>query len=255
MDEEIPQQPVEDAAPPEDPGPLVPWEDRGRYPALASRVAATIGLILKRPDEAGPALARGGVGPAIAFCALTALPAQWLVQAIVQLGGATQAMQGEALAFLHLPEPPAPTPEQLALQKIIAWVAVAAFPLTFALGMAFSGALMHFGLWMTRAAKRGIEVSYRTILYANGALSWMSLLIALGVLLPGALRWITQIVGLAVGLGFFTYQGILLAKAHGAETWRGVVGVFLPILLLCVCAGCCIGVLAGGVAAASGALH
>ncbi|HJW08842.1 MAG TPA: hypothetical protein VJ483_04360 [Holophagaceae bacterium] len=249
MDQEIPIQA------PEAPRPLMPWEDRERFPSLGSRALATIGLILGRPDEAGPALAAGTVGPAIAFCALLALPAQWITQAVVQLSGASQAMQTEAVAFLHLPAMPEPTAEQLAMQRIVAWVAVAVFPLTFAVGMLVVGALMHAGLWMVRAAARGIEVTFRTVLYANGALSWMSLIITLGVLLPGPVRWITQLIGLAVGLGFFTYQGILLAKAHGVETWRGIVGVFLPVLILGLCICCCVAMLAGGAAAAAGALH
>ncbi|MGH7535828.1 MAG: hypothetical protein ACREMG_09595, partial [Gemmatimonadales bacterium] len=51
-----------------------------------------------------------------------------------------------------------------------------------------------------------------------------------------------------LSLAFFVQAGLLLAKAHGTDTWRGVVGIFLPWVVFGCCCGAAILAL-GGLAA------
>jgi hypothetical protein len=152
--------------------------------------------------------------------------------------------------WFHLPEPPPPSAQQVAFQKIFGWIQVAAYPLLIAMGFLLFGALVHGGLWLLRGLRhgRGIEVTYRTLLYLGGALSWLGLINATGAFLPGGAFWAHQAFSLALGLGFLTYHGILLAEGHGVERWRGILGIFLPGILLCVVCTCCLAVLGAGAA-------
>jgi hypothetical protein len=41
-----------------------------------------------------------------------------------------------------------------------------------------------------------------------------------------------------LSLAFFIQAGVLLARAHGTELWRGVTGLLLPwVVLVCCCGG------------------
>lgn len=230
-------------------GPVVPWEDPARFPALATRAIATFGILL-RPSEAGSAIGSGRrLGPPLTFYAAVGFPLLWLAQILAALlrAGASPPWMGH----FGLPQAPAPSPEAMGLQRTIALVGALAAPISMAFSLAITGAVTHAGLWMTRGlrAGKGIEVTYRCVLYAHGAIGLVSSLFALWPFLP---LWPATLLFAAMILfwiGAAAYQGVLLAKAHGTETWRGVLGVFLPwIIVSCCCA--CLGI---GVAAATGA--
>lgn len=230
-------------------GPLLPWEDPAGHPALAGRIVATLGVLL-RPAEAGPALGAGRrVGPAITFYAAVGLPLLWAAQilAAVLKPGAPPPWMG------HFGLPPAPmvAPETLGLQRLLALGAALIAPVGLAISLVIQGAVLHLGLWATRGlqARKGMAVTYRTALYANAAIGLVSSVFALWPLLP-----VWPALALFAGMVLFwiaaaVYQGVLLARAHGTETWRGILGVFLPWLVF----GCCCGAVALAAAAALGA--
>ena len=230
-------------------GPRMPWEDSVAYPAFADRVLATLGILL-RPTQAGAALGAGRrLGPAIAFYALVGFPLVWLVQvlAAVLRPGAPLPWMG----WFGLPKMPAPTPEAVGLQRTIALAGALAAPVTLAVSLAVTGAVNHVGLWLTRGLRHhlGIEVTYRTILYAHGALGLVGSVFALWPLLPPVAAMILFVLLAAFWIAAAVYQGVLLARAHRTESWRGVLGVFLPWILL----GCCCGLLGLALATATGA--
>ncbi|HJV90485.1 MAG TPA: YIP1 family protein [Holophagaceae bacterium] len=249
-----PEAPLDPPEAPEPGGRLLPWEEPSTGGALA-RAWATARDILRDPEEAGRRIAPSrAVGKAIAFFALAALPFQWAGQA---LAVAFTPLDGSGNEWffkaLHLPVPPPPGPEQMAFAKVMVWVGVAMAPLTFALGLLLSGLLAHAGLWMVKGleGQRGLETTYRSILYAGGATAWVGFLNAFGVFLPRGIHPVHQLFSLALALGILTFQGMVLGHAHGLRPWRGVAAIFLPWVIL----GCCLGALLApvmmGVAAGS----
>ena len=245
------QPPAAELDPPEPilEGPRMPWEDPGAYPGLPDRIVATLGLLL-RPVEAGPALGAGSrVGPAIGFYALVGFPLLWAAQILMAVlkPGAQPPWMGQ----FGLPEAPAVTPEMASLQRIIALAAALAAPIGLALSLAVNGAVNHVGLWATRGlrANKGIALTYRTVLYAHAPLGLVSSIFVLWPLLPLWPAMLLFVAMLLFWIGAAVYQGLLLARAHDTDAWRGILGVFLPWLL----AGCCCGALGIAVAAAFGA--
>lgn len=237
----------------ESPSARLAWEDPGFQGGLAAKVLATLRVLLRSPEQAGQALGGNGkIGSAIGFYALCGLPCQWVASAFVQSANlAHPDRMAWVFRWFHLPEPAAPTAQQLAVQKVMGWAQLAAFPLLAALGILLMGALAHGGLWMARglSKNKGIESTYRTLLYLAGALSWVGLINAAGAYLPGGFFWAHQAFSLALGLGLFTYQGMVLAEVHQIERWRGVLGVFLPGVALCLLCLCCATLIAVGAAA------
>lgn len=234
---QTPDAPLE--AEPQDGAPRMPFEEPGR--PLLRRIRDSISLILRVPEEAGHRLgASKAVGPAVAFFAWVGLPLQWLTQAITVAGTPQDPAQNEALLRLfHLPVQPAPTPEQLALTRTFAWVGVAMAPVAMAIGLLLMGLLAHAGLWIVQglSQRRGMEVTFRALLYASAATSWVGFLNAFLVFVPG-FRLPHQILSIGLGLGVLTFQGLVLGHAHGERPWKGVLGLFLPLLLLACLCGC-----------------
>lgn len=250
---QAPEAPLE-APPASDPAGLgLPWEDRSQGGAFA-RALATVRLILANPEDAGLRISRSkAVGQSIGFFALAGLPFQWVAQALT---AANTPLDGSANAWffkaLRLPVPPPPAPEQLGFAKVIMWAGVAMAPLTLAIGMLIAGLLAHLGLWMVKGLeeKRGLETTYRSLLYVGGATAWVAFLNAFGVFLPKGLHPIHQLFGFALALGILTFQGMVLGHAHGLKPWKGVVAIFLPWVILGCCLGACLAPVMMGAAAA-----
>jgi len=230
-------------------GPRMPWEDPGQHPDRAGRIVATLGILL-RPAEAGPAL--GGtrrVGPAITFYLAVGLPLLWAAQVLAAVF--KPVAPPPWMGHFGLPAAPPMAPDAQGVQRMIALGAALASPVGMAVSLLINGAMLHLGLWATRGLgqRRGMAVTYRTALYAHAAFGLVASAFALWPLLPAwaalalfeamALFWIAAAV----------YQGVLLARAHGTETWRGVLAVFLPWLAI----GCCCGAVGLAAAAALGA--
>jgi hypothetical protein len=224
-------------------GPLLPWEVPTEGGAL-TRALATARMVLAAPEEAGTRVARSrAVGQAGAYFALAGLPFHWVAQAMVAAGTSLDA-QANAWIFklMHVPVPPPPTPEQMAFQKVILWVGVVLTPLTLALGIVISGLLAHAGLWMVKGLqeKRGLETTFRSMLYVAGSTSWLGFLNALGVFLPAGAQPIHQLLSVGLALGIFSYQGLLLGHAHGIKPSRGILAIFMPVLIILCCAASCL---------------
>lgn len=223
-------------------GPLLPWEDRENHPDRLSRAMATVRILTTRPQEAGSGLAaRRKVGPALSFLLLVGLPLPWAVQLLMAfLGpfGSGNPFEG----LFGLPKAPPPTPEMLGIQRIVGFVTAAVMPLGALLGTALNGLVAHTGLWMTRGlgAGRGLETTLRCTSYAMGCIFLVSWIFSLGPLLPPPAFLGLLAFSILFWIGASIWQGSLLARAHGTDTWRGILGIFLPWLLI---VGCCGGVI------------
>ena len=233
-----PQSSVED--PPEGSGPRLPWEDPANHPGFMERVFGTARLLLLDTRTAGEAL--GGskrIGPAIAYYALVGLPIMWLVQILLAIFG-PMGSQPAFFEMLGLPKPPEPTAQQVALQRTFTLISTFLLPLFAAIGLALSGALNHVGLWMVQGLRsgRGMEVTYRATIYAHGLFAVVGWIGNLWMLLPPYAGLALMGFAFLLWIAFWIWEGVLLARAHATETWRGVLGVFLPPLILaCCCAG------------------
>ncbi len=233
---------------------VMPFEEKGR--PLFPRVWETVTLILQDAAEAGRRLgAIKTLGPAMAFFACVGLPLQWLGQIITALGMPLDQPQNEwVFRALHLPPPPPPTPEAIAMGRMMVWVTVVIAPIIMALGLLLMGLLAHLGMWMLGATKqgKGLEVTFRSVLYVTAATSWIHILTAAVLFIPGiGARMLQPLLGFGLGMGVLTFQGLVLAHAHDERPWKGILGIFLPYLILaCICGGC----LAGAVGMTKG-LH
>lgn len=232
--------PQADLAAPEpgEAGPRMPWEDRAAYPALGARVMATLRWLLLRPAELGPALAApADVVPPIGFFALLALP----VTIAAALLGAFFPVQPFWQAWMGLPTPP--QPEGLA-RTIALLIGTLGAPLGLALGVLIGGLLTHAGLWAAGATRQklGLMVTFRTLLYGSAAGTLVAFPLTLAQFLPGMTGQAAQVVHtLFTALVLTTWYGLLYARAHRTDTWRGVLGAWLPLLAFLLCCGACLG--------------
>lgn len=229
--------------------PLVPWEDKARIPGFLDRILATMRL-MARPGEAGPSLGlHRRIGPAVSYFAWVGLPMIWVMQILAALFGPTDPMAG-ILDRFGLPHQ-APPPGMESFQRTLQVVVSLFFPVSMAIGMAVIGFVSHAGLWLTKALRpgRGLEATFRTLLYGYGTFNGVLWVFNGWVFLPPLLGVVMLGLSALLSLAFFVQAGILLAKAHGTETWRGVLGMFLPWIIFACCCGLAIAAL-GGFAAA-----
>ncbi len=222
----------------------LPWEQPGPW---GPRAWATVRLILHSPPEAGARLgARKALGPAVAFAALVGLPFKLIEQVLVVLwtpldGG----IQAALMRKMGLPLPPPPTGEQLEaagnLHQIQAVLAVALSPIFLAIGILLFGLMAHVGLWMFRGLeeKRGLEVTYRSLLFVGAATAWAWCFAPFGLLLPESLQMIYLVASTGLTFGLLSYQGLVLAHAHGVKPWQGICAVLVPFLGIFCCLSIC----------------
>lgn len=232
-----PQSDLETSVPLE-PGVRLPWEDPVQYPRLWDRIRETAKQLLS-PSQAGEAL--GGhrsILPALTYLALVGLPLPWISQVLLALFG-TAAKNQEILQLIGLPSSPPPDPSAQAVQRVIQVAGAVMVPLSLAIGLAVWGLLVHGGLWATGALRsgKGLETTFRTLLYSSALMFLVSWIFNLWVFLPPVAALAVFACSFLAWISFGVYQGILLARAHGTQTWRGVLGIFAPWLLFLFCCG------------------
>ncbi len=215
----------------------LPFEDKANVPGFFDRIARTYRVFWADPAAAGEGLAaQSNAGPAAIFYAIVGLP-------VVILVGLAQVFFPVQLWFqsmLHTPKPAA----QEGLALIGGVIGVLLLPIFIALSFLLIGVLNHAGLWMVGGSKEklGLGVTFRTVIYAAATLSAPIALAEMFLQrLPGVLGTGSQILTIGAQLGIFFYQGVIFARAHRTDTWRGVVGMLIPVLLLVLFCGGCIG--------------
>lgn len=219
-------------------GPRMPWEDRAQHPTLGERLMATLRWLALRPAELGPALgAPADLASPIGFYALLALPPTM----IAALLGAFFPAQPFWQAWMGLPAPPQPEGFARTIALLTATLGV---PFGLALGALVMGLLTHTGLWAAGATRQklGLAVTFRTLLYSSAAGTLAAFPLALSQFLPGLAGQIGQVLyALFTTLALTTWYGLLYARAHRTDTWRGVLGAWLPLLAFLLCCGACLG--------------
>jgi hypothetical protein len=233
-----PDAPLESPQPVYD-GRLLPFEDKTNIPGLFFRIKATFRVFWTDTELAGEGLGlRPDVAPAIAFYALAGMP-------VAIAAGVAQIffpIQPWFLSLMGAPRPVAPTGTAL----VFALIGVILAPLWLAIIFAIAGLLNHAGLWLVGGTQTrlGLPVTYRMLLYGAATLAVPVSLAELALArLPGSLGTLGQVVAFGAQLGIFFYQGVIFARAHRTDTWRGVLGLLMPPLLLGLLCGGCIGVL------------
>lgn len=232
-----PQAQVEDS-PLTSTGELIPFEDRVAFPALGRRIIETFRWILWDRERTGAAL-RGtdALGrPLLFLCLVSYLPT-----VIPGLLATFFPRKPFWMAWLNLPQP-APT------QGIFAWITatlvVVMAPIGLLIGTLFLGLLYHAGLWMVRGTRQGhgLAATLRSVAYTSAVLSWIIFPFQLGQSLPGPAGQVLLVFAfLAYYLLSTTYQGLLLARTHEVETWRGVAGAWILNIFILGCLGTCFG--------------
>lgn len=218
---------------------VMPFEDPVGYPSFGGRILETLRWLFLDLHRAGRGL--GGsrrVGPPVGFYALLAL----IPLVLVGLLGIIHPTQPIWQVWMGAPRAQAPTGVMLGFMLLGILVAE---PIGAGVGILAAGALDHLGLWIVRGTKAdlGIPVTYRAVIYATTVVSLASLPFHLLGHLPGALGSYAMLPVVPLQVCGIVYQGVLLARAHRTDTWRGVLGVWLPILVLVGLAGICVGAL------------
>ena len=184
----------------------VPWEDEAALPGIGERWWATVRLAYTDPGELSARVpATQPMLPAWTFFLVTGLPATILSLVVQEL---TRQLMS---SFLHLPLKQDP-----AVQMVGAIIGLLAGPF-------IGGAFLHCFLWMWGGAKEGLGLhqTIRFLGYAYGAyylVGWIPLL------------------NIPLGIAFWVFLSMGLARTHRTDTWRGFAATLTPVL---VC--CCIG--------------
>ncbi len=220
-------------------GPLMPFEDPVRYPSFVQRVTETLRWIFLDRDRAGEAL--GGntlMGAPIGFYALLGLAPAILIAVLAILYPIQPFWQG----WMGIPKPVAPMG---AFQGIAILAILVTAPFSLAITIAITSLLYHLGLWIVKGTREGLGLlaTFRSVLYLLGAISIILFPFQLLTHVPGILSPIMMGVGTLLHIGSLFYQGVILAKAHRTDVWRGILGVWTPILGIFGLVGICVGTL------------
>ncbi len=195
---------------------LVPWEDETTYPGVFDRWWATIRLAFTDPMGLCDRIpTTSGMLPAWLFMLIAGIPATILSQVLGEMVRHLMA------SFLHTQPHTNPA------------VQLGAAILGLLIGIFIGGAFVHLFLWMWGGAKEGLGLNQtiRFTGYAYGAyylIGWVPLL------------------NIPLGILFWVFFSMGLARTHRTDTWRGFAATLTPVV-----AACCVGI---GAAALLGTL-
>lgn len=185
----------------------VPWEDERVIPGALDRLWATIRLGFTDPMELSARVpATDPILPSWLFFLITGVPTTILSLVLSEV--TTQAMA----SLLH-----APIHRNPGMQLGFATLGLL-------IGPFIGGAFLHLFLWMWGGAKEGlgIQQTIRFGCYAQGIYCLVG--------------WI-PILNIPLGIVFWIFLSMGLAKAHRTDTWRGFAATLTPVI-----ACCCIGI-------------
>ncbi|HXC16025.1 MAG TPA: Yip1 family protein [Holophagaceae bacterium] len=185
----------------------VPWEDEQAIPGVVDRLWATIRLGFTDPmDLSARVPATDPILPAWLFFLITGIPATILSLVLSEM--TTQLIS----SVVHTPIHRDPgTQLGFAILGLL-------------IGPFIGGAFLHLFLWMWGGAKEGlgIQQTIRFGCYAQGVYQLVG--------------WI-PILNIPLGIVFWIFFSMGLAKTHRTDTWRGFAATLTPVI---VC--CCIGI-------------
>jgi len=209
----------------------VPFEDRETTPSLWERILGMFKLAFASPMEIFDRVpVTEGLAAPWRFYLLMSLPYILLVGlllvliATVGFGALAASGQGRSLALLS------------GIGVGVVVLILGLTPLFIFLGMVISGAVIHACLWIWGGTKHGVGVvqTIRAEGYAHGIMTLLLLPLQILSMIPflGILFSMASMAGVVTILVF---KGMGLARMHRTETWRGIVAVFTPLILLCCC--------------------
>lgn len=228
-----------EAEPDRSQGAFMPFEDPVAYPSLGLRVTETLRWLVADLDRAGSGLGGNlGLGSPIGFFALLALLPTTLAGLLAVLFPPQPIWQ----VWMGVPRTAAPTGGLLAVMLL---GVLLAGPIGTGIGLLIAGLVNHLGLWLVRGTREGLglAVTYRSLLYGSTIVSLAVLPFQLLGHLPGALGSYLLVLPVLLHVASLFYQGVLLARAHRTEAWRGILGVWLPVLAFGLLVGACLGAL------------
>jgi len=191
-----------------DGNPPVPWEDEATYTSAMERWWATIKLAYCDPMELSARVpSTQPILPSWLFFLITGIPSTVLSLVLNEM---TRQLMS---SFLRAPVQRNPVVE----------LGAALFGLL--LGPIIGGAFTHAFFWMWGGTKEGLGL-HQTIRYMGYAYGAYYLV-----------GWI-PVLNIPLGLAFWVFLSMGLARAHRTDTWRGFAATLTPVVIAC----CCIGV-------------
>jgi hypothetical protein len=220
-------------------GEYMPFEEPAVYPSFAHRVTETLRWLTLDLARGGPGLGGNSLlGAPIGFFALLAL----LPTTLAGLLGVLLPPHPIWEVWMGTPRSAAPSGGVLVLMLLGVLVAG---PIGTGMGILIAGLVSHLGLWIVRGTHEGLglPVTYRSILYGSTVVSLMVLPFQLLGHLPGHVGSYMLVIPVLLQIASLFYQGVLLAKAHHTQIWRGVLGTWLPVLVFGGLVAACLGAL------------
>lgn len=186
----------------------LPWENRetlGFVPALIE----TVKMILTRPMDAFAIMKREGgfVDPLLyaviigVIGAVVAFFYSFLFQSI-----GVGASGGEGIGALFG-------------SGAMSFGMLILTPFIIAIVLFIWSGLIHLSLMLVGGANQSYETTFRVVGYSNGSANVLQLV-------PFCGSWLSAVAGIVLNC-------IGLSKAHETDTWKGVVAVFLPLVVCC----------------------
>ncbi|HJU83981.1 MAG TPA: hypothetical protein VJ600_07200 [Holophagaceae bacterium] len=212
-------------------GTPLPWE---ALPRSEGALAATLRVLLQDLPAAGEGLSATGdlIRPLVWYLLLALIP-----MVVLAVLGILHPIHTFWQAWLGFPVRPAPEGPALVFGLVMVFVGA---PIGAAIGMGVTGLVHHACLWLLGGTreKLGLLVTFRSLLYTTGAVTLLvKLPLALLQFLPGSSGYVGQGLVLLSSLATYSYQGLVLARGHRTEGWRGIAAVWIPVLLLFLCCG------------------
>ena len=195
----------------------IPFEDLEALPGFWERVGAMFSLVFTHPFELFDRVpVTEGLGAPWRFLLLLSVPVfliLGLIFGLIGMGAIAAALgeHGEGRAFA-------------AAVPMIFGGLLLLLPIFSFLGMIIGGALNHLFLWMWGGLRPGVGLGQTIRAYG-----YASAFLQIGGLIP--------YLGILVQLAGMVVIGIGLARMHKTDTWRGVMAVLTPLLLVCCCVG------------------
>jgi hypothetical protein len=224
---------MRDAERPE--GVVLPFEDPA-WTSFGRRISDTLKWLYLDWEKASQGLRRNlGLGAPIGFYGLMALVPAILIGLLAII----DPIQPFWRVWMGAPRPVQPSGAAL----IVALVTVVlGAPASAAIGVAVIGLCNHAGLWLVKGTREGLGllVTFRAVLYTSAAVTFLTLPFSLLGHLPGRVGSYMLVPSLLISLAASFYKGTLLAKAHRTQVWRGILGVWLPILVFGGLAAVCV---------------
>jgi hypothetical protein len=186
----------------------LPWEQRQER-GFVNAFIETLAMVLTRPSEAFTVMKReGGL-------------AEPLIYALIGgcVGGFASFLFSLGLQSIGLFSERRNAFAVMTGMGVGSVAFIILLPVCIIIGLFIGAAVVHLCLMLVGGAKQSFETTFRVLAFSHGSTGLLQLIPVCGGLIAGVWGLVVNCIG--------------LARAHGTETGRAVLAVFLPLIVCC----------------------